>query len=198
MILGVTGLIGSGKSTVARVFCEEGATLIDCDRIGREVVESDPTIQYQLALAFGGAILKRDKTIDRRRLGRLAFSSAENTERLNAIVHPALLAELDRQVSEARRRGDNAVIDAALLVYWNYHKRVDYTILVTAYTRNRIRRLRDAGLTDEEIRQRTRSQLPLSRLREHSDFVLANNTDPNRLRNMARGLYLRLMGGERG
>jgi dephospho-CoA kinase len=198
MILGVTGLIGSGKSTVARAFRDEGALLIDCDRIGREVVESDSTIQYQLVLAFGGSILTRRKTIDRRRLGRLAFSSAENTEKLNSIVHPALLAELDRRVRDARARGETAVIDAALLIYWNYHTKVDYTILVTAYTRNRMNRLRATGLTDDEIRQRTRSQLPLSHLRERSDFVLANNTNPEKLRTRAIMLYRRLADGEMG
>ncbi len=198
MIVGVTGLIGSGKSTVAGALAEEGAALIDCDLIGLKVVESNPNIQYQLVLAFGGSILKKDGRIDRRQLGRLAFSSAENTEKLNGIVHPALLAELDRRLAASRRRRRHAVVDAALLINWQYHKKMDYTILVTAYEKNRIMRLRAAGLTEAEIRQRTKSQLSLSYLRKRSDFVLANNTDTDTLRRKAKRLYHDLVNGERG
>ncbi len=198
MILGVTGLIGSGKSIVARTFEEEGAVLIDCDAIGREVVESDPTLQYRLVLEFGASILTAKKLIDRPALGRLAFSSPENTDKLNAIVHPPILAELDRRMVEVRRKKQNAVVDAALLIYWGYHKKVDVTILVTATVRNRFARLRAAGLTDAEITQRTKSQLSLSHLKRHSDIILTNNADRRSVQVKAVKLYRRLIGGERG
>lgn len=198
MILGVTGLIGSGKSIVARTIEEQGAVLIDCDAIGREVVESDPELQYRLVLEFGASILTNRKTIDRRALGRLAFSSPENTDKLNAIVHPALLKELDRRMAEVRRKKQNAVVDAALLIYWGYQRKVDATILVTATAKNRFARLRATGLTDTEIMQRTKSQLPLSELKQHSDFVLTNNADRRSVQAKAVKLYRRLAGGERG
>jgi dephospho-CoA kinase len=198
MILGVTGLIGSGKSIVARTFEKEGAVLIDCDVIGRKVVEEDPALQYRLALEFGASILTGKKTIDRRELGRLAFSSTENTERLNAIVHPALLAELDRRIADVRRKKQHAVIDAALLIYWGYDKKVDLTILITATAKNRFARLRAEGLTEAEIKQRTKSQLPLSHMKKRSDIILTNNADRRSVRIRAGRLYHRLVAGERG
>jgi len=198
MIVGVTGLIGSGKSEVTSVFCRMGARLIDCDQIGREVVENDQKVLYRLALEFGASILTPSKKLNRRQLGRLAFASAKNTEKLNAIVHPALLAELDRRLADARMRKYDAVVDAALLIYWNYHRKMDYTVLVSSHTQIRIRRLLDRGLTREEIRQRMKSQLPLSYLRQRADFVLANNTDLDILRKKAKILYLKLSESEIG
>jgi dephospho-CoA kinase len=90
------------------------------------------------------------------------------------------------------------VVDAALLIYWNYHRKMDYTVLVSSHTQIRIRRLLDRGLTQEEIRQRMKSQLPLSYLRQRSDFVLANNTDLDILRKKAKILYLKLSESEIG
>lgn len=192
MIIGVTGLIGSGKSEVSDVFAQLGATKIDCDRIGREVVENDPDILHRLTDAFGDTILTTDGKLDRRGLGRLAFASPENTGKLNAIVHPALLAELDRRMEKARRENYHAVVDAALLIYWDYHKKVDHTVLVSSYTRNRIKRLLAGGLSLTEIRHRTGSQLTLSYLRQRSNSVISNNEDLTSLRKKAKILYLKL------
>lgn len=198
MIVGVTGLIGSGKSEVAGVFSRLGARLIDCDLIGREVVESNHPVLYRLVMTFGGGILRKDMSLDRRELGRRAFASPENTKRLNAIVHPALLAELDLRMSKAREKGYNAVVDAALLIYWNYHRKVDYTIAVNASLSNRIKRLTRAGLTHDEIRMRTQSQLSWSYLRERADIVLFNNDDIETLRKKAEMLYRRLLIPQKG
>jgi len=198
MIIGVTGLIGSGKSEVVDVFHQLGAKLIDCDGIGREVVENDQKILYRLALEFGESILTPAKKLDRRQLGRLAFSDPERTKTLNAIVHPALLAELDRRLAAAREQGHNAVVDAALLIYWNYQSKMDFTVLVSSHTTIRIRRLLDRGLSREEIRQRMKSQLPLSYLRERSDIVVTNNQSLDILRKKAKILYLKLAEAEIG
>ena len=198
MIVGVTGLIGSGKSEVAGVFHRLGAKLIDCDRIGREVVETDQTIPYRLALEFGGSILTPSKKLRRRQLGRLAFSNPEKTGSLNAIVHPALLAELDRRLAEARKQGYDAVVDAALLINWEYHRKMDYTVLVSSRSADRMRRLVERGWSREEIRQRVKSQLPLSYLRQQSDYVIVNNQGLDSLRQKAEILYRKLAGAEIG
>jgi dephospho-CoA kinase len=194
MLIGVTGLIGSGKSAVAAVFGSLGATIIDCDRIGREVVETDDTIRYRLVLAFGQTILTGSRTLDRRRLGRLAFGSIEQTELLNSIVHPPLLARLDEQMVKAKQSGHHAVVDAALLINWGYHKKMDYTILVSATAKNRTKRLLSCGLTFEEILLRTKSQLSLSYLRRFADYVIVNDTDLANLRVRAEKIYRQLTG----
>ena len=194
MIIGVTGLIGSGKSAVAAVFGFLGATIIDCDQIGREVVETDESIRYRLVLAFGQSILTDSKTLDRRQLGRLAFGSTGQTDLLNSIVHPPLLARFDDQMARARQPGHHAVVDAALLINWGYHKKMDYTILVSATAKNRTKRLLSCGLTLEEIRLRTKSQLPLSYLRRFADFVIVNNADLAGLRAQVERIYRQLTG----
>lgn len=198
MIVGVTGLIGSGKSIVADAIREEGAILIDCDRIGREVVENNPIIRYRLVLAFGATILTSEDGIDRKELGRLAFSSPEKTAALNAIVHPALLAELDSRLKQARKNRQHTVVDAALLIYWNYHKKMDYTVVVAATASNRTRRLLAAGFIVAEITQRTKSQLPLSYLKKQADFVILNDGDIVTVRRKAKTLYHQLISGEKG
>jgi len=194
MIIGVTGLIGSGKSAVAAVFGSLGAAVIDCDRIGREVVETNETIRYRLVLAFGRSILTGSRTLNRRRLGLLAFGSAEQTELLNSIVHPPLLSRLDREMAEATQSGHHVVVDAALLINWGYHRKMDYTILVSATAENRTKRLLSCGLTLEEIRLRTKSQLPLSYLRRFADRVIVNDSDAAALQVKAEETYWELTG----
>ncbi len=192
MIFGLTGLIGSGKTAVADVFVSLGAMRIDADQIGREVVENDPDVLYQLLLAFGPDIVNNDQTLDRRALGQLAFASQSGRDKLNSIVHPALLQELDTQVVKARANKQHTVVDAALLVFWGYHKHVDVTILVTASEKDRISRMKARGFSADEIRQRSKSQLSLSELRQAADYIINNNKDLKSLQSRASNLYREL------
>ena len=196
MIIGLTGLFGSGKSEVAAVWEKLGAEAINADALGREVVKNDPMVFYRLILEFGPSIIGREGRLDRHRLGLLAFASRERTEVLNAIVHPPLLERLDRRIAQARRRKRPLVIDAALLVFWGYHRRVDGTVLVTATRENRYRRLKRRGFSEEEILRRSRSQLPEAALRRSADHILANNKDLLSLQKKAALLFRRL--AERG
>lgn len=189
MIFGVVGLIGSGKTAVSEVFARLGAEVIDADKIGREVVESDHTVLYQLVLEFGETILKKDKSLDRKKLGRLAFANPSSTKKLNDIVHPELLRRLDKAVQAARQSGCHAVVDAALLIYWNYQKKVDTTILVTAKSATRQRRLAARGLSVAEFHERTKSQLSESYLKKHSDIILTNDGTIDSLILRAEKLY---------
>lgn len=192
MIIGLTGLMGSGKSEVAAVFTKLGAVSIDADTIGRQVLETDSVVFYRLLTTFGVSILNRNLTLNRKRLGQLAFSSPANAAKLNEIVHPPLLKRLDMEMARARRLGRHAVVDAALLVQWKYHRRVNRTVLVISSRRQRFRRLANRRFDDKEIRQRLRSQLPLSELRRHADFVITNNGDLSALREKAGRLFRRL------
>jgi len=192
MIIGLTGLIGSGKTEVARVWAKLGARIINCDDIGREVVEQGRGIIQKLVREFGSSILNKNGKLNRRRLGERAFSSRKTTEMLNSIVHPALLARLDHEIAFSRENNKVTIVDAALLIYWNYQKKMDFTVLVSSFQRLRYQRLIDRGLTLDEIRQRTHSQLTLKILRSKSDYVLHNNTDLANLRLKARKLYLSL------
>lgn len=194
MIIGLTGLIGSGKSEAATVLAQMGVVHISADAIGRWVVDTDPVVFYRLLTTFGVSILNRDLTLNRKRLGRLAFSSPANTAMLNEIVHPPLLKRLDIEIEQARRLGRHAVVDAALLIYWKYHTRMDCTVLVTSSTGKRCDRMVKRGFGQDEIRSRLRSQLPAAELRRHADFVITNNGDLASLRAKVQKLFLRLTG----
>ncbi|MCP4566374.1 MAG: dephospho-CoA kinase [FCB group bacterium] len=193
MILGLTGLIGSGKSEVAAVFGRLGAEIISGDDLGREVIEHDSVAFYRLVVEFGPTILNPNRTLNRRALGLLAFASAEKTEILNEIVHPGLLNRLDQRIARVRARGGHAVVDAALLIAWNYNRKMDYTILVNSISRLRQERLLARGLTEEEIRRRTKSQLSLAVLRRESNLIITNNKDLADLRKKAEKMYLGLI-----
>jgi dephospho-CoA kinase len=189
VIIGVTGQIGSGKSAVTAIFKALGAEVADADLIGKEVVENEPGILYRLVLEFGNSILTPHKTLSRRELGRMAFASKDATRRLNDIVHPALLKKLDDLIDQTRQNQGILIIDAALLIYWNYHKRMDLTILVSSTADRRRKRMRAKGLTEEEFRSRTASQLSERALRQVSDYVLTNNGPIVKLQKQAEKLY---------
>lgn len=176
MLIGITGLIGSGKSEAARIFKKLGAFVISADKIGRDVVENDKSLLKKLVTTFGPDILSKHGRLKRRGLGELAFSSEKNKKALNAIVHPALLRELSRQVKAARKSNDMVVIDAALLINWGWDKKVDLTILVHATYRNRLFRMVQNGYSESEARMRTKSQLHYSELAKRADIILHNNS----------------------
>ncbi|UCD18634.1 MAG: dephospho-CoA kinase [Candidatus Zixiibacteriota bacterium] len=174
-LVGIVGQIGTGKSEVARIFKRHGARVISADEIGREVIDKNPAVLRRLTAAFGEEILTRAGTLSRRRLGKLAFASAEAKTRLDSIVHPALLKELARQVRSAQKTTKLVVIDAALLIDWEWEKKVDLTILVHASDRVKMARLKARGFSEQEARMRLKSQLRYSQLRAHSDLVIFNN-----------------------
>jgi len=192
VIIGLTGLIGSGKTEVARIFEGEGAHIIDADRIGREVVETDSVVFYRLIHEFGPTILHNEKELDRRKLGELAFSSIEKTDLLNSIVHPSLLTRLDALIAEARIKKVHTVVDAALLVYWGYHDKMDTTVLVSATAEIRTARLIAKGLTLAEIDRRTQSQLSEEILIRESNHILYNNGSHQDLADKAVNLYRKI------
>ena len=195
MLIGITGLIGAGKSEVARIFGKNGAFVISADKVGKDVVEKNKLILNKLAEIFGLDIISPTGRLRRKKLGELAFSSEENKKNLNRIVHPALLKELSVQSRNASEKYDIVVIDAALLVYWGWNKKVDKTILVHASQKNRLNRLLQKGYSTEEFRKRTKSQLKYSELSKHADIILLNNSSrkvlEEKVKNIIAGLFKR-------
>ena len=183
MVVGLTGGIASGKTTVARMLAALGATVVDADRIGRAVVEDRPEVLQQLVAAFGQSVLTPAGALDRRKLGRIAFSSPGEQDKLNAIVHPHLLEELRAEVERAasQRPRRPVVIDAALLLEWilgpasaGLLPRVDAIVVVLAGEATQMARLTAKGVTPDEARQRIRAQLPADQRAAHADYLLRN------------------------
>ena len=192
MVIGLTGQIGSGKSTAAKMLAGMGAAVIDADQIGRDVVENSPGLLRQLVAAFGTEILDRRGKLKRRKLAALAFVDAESRDRLNRLVHPHLLRELRRQVKAAARKNRVVVIDAALLLYWGMDKEVDLVLVVHAGRDIRLERLRARGISPEDARAREKAQLPYSEFRTRADRLILNNGSPDDLKRKVTVFFDRL------
>lgn len=154
--IGVTGLMGSGKSTVARRFQERGAELVDGDALGWEVLRN-PDVRKAIAAAIDPGVLDREGQVDRAKLGRFVFKDPAAMDRLNQIVQPALLQRV-KEVLDSRGAGVR-VLDAAMLTTWRLEPVLDGVIEVVASEDTRVRRLRAArGFSDAEARERVRGQ----------------------------------------
>jgi dephospho-CoA kinase len=192
LIIGITGGIACGKTEVAEVFRKNGAIVISGDQIGKEVVEKERRVLKELVRAFGQDILRGNGTLDRRKLGELAFASEESGDRLNKIIHPPLLKELRRRIQSIGEKTPEAVvvIDAALVVEWGLEKELDYLIFVESKEENKIKRLqKEKGYSRKEALDRIRSQLPEEVKEEKADVVIRNDEGLTELREAAEGVW---------
>lgn len=204
LIVGLTGGTASGKTEVAKILQKKGAIIISGDEIGKEVVEKSRMVLRKLIHSFGTEILDGRGKLNRRRLGRLAFSNPGNQKRLNRIVHPFLLKELKLRIAKARKVNGNSkkrrssdlhlcVVDAALITEWGLEKELDMTILVATPNSLRLKRLFKQGLTPKEAKDRIDRQLSDRDRRKTADYVIENDGSLSDLRKKARNLYHILM-----
>ena len=199
MVIGVTGGLGSGKSSVCRLFEACGAHVIEADRTGREVVE-DPDVLKALVVALGADILAEAGRLDRRRLGQRAFADAVSRGRLNGIVWPPLVRKLRADVEAALRErpGRPVVVDAALLVEWGDLSWLDALVVVTAGEQVRKRRMMARmGLSEQEVEARMRAQQPEGEKVRRADYVIVNDGAEEELTAQASGVWKRLLAGNR-
>jgi dephospho-CoA kinase len=177
LLIGITGGIASGKTEAAKVLRRKGAVVLSGDQIGRKVVESNKSVLRKLVKAFGERIMREDGTLNRQRLGEIAFSSVRGRAKLNKIVHPSLLKELRRRIRDLKRKGRRVVVvDAALICEWGLERELDFLVFVQSSRDRKIRRLqRYKGYSRKEALDRIRSQLPDSAKRSKANFVIRNN-----------------------
>ncbi|MBW2308863.1 MAG: dephospho-CoA kinase [Deltaproteobacteria bacterium] len=191
-IIGLTGGICSGKSTVSRMFRRRGARIVDADEIARRVVEPGRPALAEIARAFGDEMIRPDGSLDRQRLAALIFSNAEQRRRLNSIVHPRVAEEQARIIARIAREDPDAlvVIDAALLIEVGGHKDVEK--LIVAYVPLEIqaeRLMRRDRLSREEALLRIRSQMPLEEKAEMADFVVDNSGSLDETERQVKAVY---------
>lgn len=185
IVVGLTGGIATGKSTVARLFQECGAAVIDADVLARQAVEPGKPAWRDIVRIFGKRILNSDRTINRRALGAIVFRAPAKLRRLNAIVHPRVARAQARLVREIARKDPDAVIiyDVPLLFEAAAHRRMDRVVVVTADRKTQIARLqRRNHLTRAEALRRIRSQMPLGKKMNRADYVLDGSLPMARLR----------------
>jgi dephospho-CoA kinase len=195
--IGLTGGIGSGKSTAAARFAELGALVIDADVLAREAVEPGTDGLAAVVAEFGEQVLDADGRLDRRALARLVFGDEAARGRLNAIVHPRVRARAVELIAAAPP-GTVVVQDVPLLVETEQAGAYDLVVVVEAPEELRVRRLAaDRGMSAEEVRARMASQATDEQRRAVADVVLVNDGTPDDLRAEVDALWADRIAGSR-
>ncbi len=176
LLVGLTGNIASGKSTVARFFAARGATIVDADILARQVVEAGTPGYHKIVERWGSAVLAPDGQLDRAALRSIVFSDPVQLEMLNGIVHPEVERLRDRLVGEARARGDRIVVaDIPLLFEKHMADRFDRIVLVDAPRPLRLERLvHERRLRETEAMDMIVAQMPADLKRARADFIIEN------------------------
>jgi len=179
MVIGITGSIGSGKSTVSGMFRELGARVIDADKVAQEVMAPFEPGWWAVYEYFGqGIVCPETSEIDRARLGSLVFGDPLFLRKLNSLVHPLILRRIEELLQQLRDQGTKvAVVDAPLLIETGLHRRVDVVLVVWVERDIQIARLksRQPQMAMSEIVQRINTQMSLEEKKKYADFVIDNN-----------------------
>ena len=192
VVVGLTGGLASGKTTVANFFKSLGARIIDADQLARTVVKPGKAAWRDILREFGPQVLASDKTINRQALATIVFHSPKKLKILQKIIHPRVAREQAKQAKIIQQHSPHAVIiyDAALLLEAGAQKRMDHVIVVTADRTTQITRAcRRDGLTKTQALRRIKQQMPLRDKLKYADTVLDGTWPRSRLRRAVRSLY---------
>lgn len=173
--IGLTGSIAVGKSFVVSVLKELGCMTFDADKIAHSVMEPGKPAYRDIVRQFGEGVLREDQTIERAKLGAIVFADATRRQRLNEIVHPRVLEEQNRLLTEAEAANPNgiAIIDAALMIESGGYKRFDKLIVVFCDRETQIERLMARNqITREDAERRIAAQMTSSEKRRYADYEI--------------------------
>ena len=176
--VGLTGGIGSGKSTASRYFESLGAFVLDADEEAKELITSNETVQHELISEFGTDIIDGTGRVDKNKLSRVAFQDEDHQQRLNSVVHPYIFNLIDKEFNRVFNDKKHGVfiVDAALIYETGFDAHLDYVIVVTAHLKNRMERaLGRETLSREEILKRVGFQWPEEEKVNMADFVVHND-----------------------
>jgi dephospho-CoA kinase len=193
-IIGLTGGIGSGKSTVSRFLTELGAVILDVDKVGHEAFKPDTDVWREVVAAFGRQVVTPNGDIDRKKLGEIVFGNPESLSRLNQIMHPRMYDMVKAQLEEYRRQEvDVVVLKAPLLIEVGWASLVDEVWVTVASQSTVLRRLeKRSGLSEQQSLARIRSQLSSEERVRHADVVIDTECDLNELKPKVYKLWQKL------
>ena len=177
MIVGVTGSVGTGKSTVSRMFAENGAVRIDTDRLAHEALEKRNAPHRKVVLTFGRGILQKGGKISRPKLARVVFQDAKALKCLNRLIHPYVIRRIKEEIRRRTRKTRKRciVIEVPLLFEARLRGMFDKIITVSCQKSIQESRWVKAGRSLRALKERCASQLPLSYKKKHSDFIIDNS-----------------------
>lgn len=177
--IGLTGGIGSGKSSVSLLFKNWGAYIFDADSVAKEILKNNETTQNEIIAEFGTDVLNKENKIEKSKLARIGFQDEDHQLRLNAIIHPYVFSYIDSEFDNVLELGKHEVfcVDAALIYESGADTHMDYTIVVTSHLKLRIERVMKSGLlTREEFMKRVDLQWPDEDKVHMADYVIHNNS----------------------
>jgi dephospho-CoA kinase len=192
LTIGLTGGIGSGKSTVAQILGEFGAPILDADKVAHTTYAPGGPAYDAVIAAFGVQVLAPDRTIDRKKLGAVVFGNAEQLNKLTSIVWPATFESIRRNVAELRASGAKLpiVVEAAILIEANWHPLLDEIWLVRAPREQVVTRIEiQRGLKPSETETRIRAQLSDEERAKHATLVIENNGSIEELRDLLKTVW---------
>ncbi|ORT99773.1 Dephospho-CoA kinase [Anaerovibrio sp. JC8] len=194
-IIGLTGGIASGKSTVTNYLRQQGYTVVDCDKIAWELAEPDRSIWQIYFARYGSRVINPDRSLNRQAVADIVFNNKNELSVINSLVHPLIKEEMLSQVEEARSRGEKYIfLDVPLLFEASYDKITDETWLVYVPRNTQLKRLMARNhYSREEAIRRIDSQMSLEEKKKLSDVIINNNADRKRLRSQLEEKLEKLM-----
>jgi dephospho-CoA kinase len=191
LVIGLTGGVGSGKSTVTQYLKDLGAVVIDADKVGHETYLPDTPAWKDLVATWGTELLLPNREIDRKKLGAIVFSDPKNLEKLNSIVHPRLRALLEKKIEEHRAQGTKVlVVEAAIMIEANWMHLADEVWVIMAPEDVVIKRIMTRNSwSEEQIRARIRSQMTNAERAKHAHVVIDTNCTLDEVRAKVKKLW---------
>ncbi len=198
-LVGVTGGLGSGKSSLCTILAGMGCALFEADRVAKELQLHDPEVIEGIKLLFGAAVYSCGESgkpvLDRKAVASAVFSSAEKLEELNRLIHPKVFTAFERAVLDAEREGVKILLkEAAILFESGGSRQLDAVVVVAADMELRVQRAVEKGLgSRDEVMRRIATQWPQERLIERADYVIFNNGTFQELQTEGRELFEKLL-----
>ena len=194
--IGLTGGIGSGKSSVSALLKEWGTYIFDADTVAKDILANNETAQSEIIAEFGTDILGVDGEIDKKKLSRIAFQDEDHQLRLNTIIHPYIFREIDSEYDRILAKGkhDAFIVDAALIYESGADTHMDYIIVVTSHLKLRTERVLSLGnLSRDEFFKRMELQWPDETKVHMADFIIHNNGTPKDLEKETKIVFKKLI-----
>ena len=194
--VGLTGGIGSGKSTASQHFSSLGAYVINADKEAKNLISTNETVQNELIAEFGTDIIDGTENVNKKKLARIAFQDQDHQQRLNSVVHPYIYNLIDKEFNQVLNVGKHRIfiVDGALIFESGYDVHLDYVIVVTAQLKHRMERaLGRETLSREEILKRIEFQWPEKEKVNLADFVVHNDGTEKELHKNIEGLVKKLI-----
>jgi len=196
LLVGLTGGIATGKSTVSALLRQLGCEIIDADLLAREVVEPGRPAWTTIVAEFGQDVVTGDGALDRKKLGALVFANPERRRRLEAITHPAIRERFQARLDELAEHGFTGIVvfDAAVMIESGNYKNMDRLVVVVTDEPTQMARLRGRdGTDDAEGRRKIASQMPLAEKAKLADYVIDNSGDRHATAEQVRRVFAALM-----